>query len=105
MTNCSQEQRSAASAIQGLGPIIATPGDEAHALAIALHAEAVPIVLDFVEPLGARRHGFAGARDAELEFGHSLNVLTRGRRSSAPVCVQKVEYGIRHFAELDESSA
>ena len=54
------------------GPVIAATGDQARAVAIALHAKAVAVVLHFMEPFGTGRYDLAGGRDAEFElgFGH-----------------------------------
>ncbi len=35
------------------GPVVAATGDQPHAVAIALQPEAVSVVLDLVEPVGA----------------------------------------------------
>ena len=51
---------------EALGPIVAAAGDQPHVMAVPLDAKPVAVILDFVEPLGAGRHGFAGGRNTEL---------------------------------------
>jgi hypothetical protein len=41
---------------------------------VALYAEAVAVVLHFVEPFGAGRHGLAGRGEAELKTGHGPKI-------------------------------
>jgi hypothetical protein len=47
------------------GPVIAAARDQAHAITVTLRVEAVAVILDFMEPLRACGHGFAGRRDAK----------------------------------------
>jgi hypothetical protein len=44
-------------------------GDQPDAIAVAFYPEAVAIIFDLVEPVGAAGNGFAGGRDAELVLG------------------------------------
>jgi hypothetical protein len=52
------------------GPVMAAAGDQPHAVAVTFYAEAVPVVLDLMEPVGAGGHGFGGGGNAELVLGH-----------------------------------
>jgi hypothetical protein len=50
-----------------LRPVVATLTDQAHAIAVALNAEAIPVVFYFMEPLGAGRNGLAKRWKAKLK--------------------------------------
>jgi hypothetical protein len=59
---------------EALGPIIAAARDQPDAIAVTLDAKAIPVIFDFVKPLGACRHGFSEGGQAELEFGHGTDI-------------------------------
>jgi hypothetical protein len=54
---------------EAIGPIITATGDQPDAVAIALDAQTISVVFDFVESLGAGGHNLADDRNAELELG------------------------------------
>ena len=55
-----------------VGPVVAAPRDQAHAVAVALHAETVAVILDLVKPLRTGRDFDSGGWKAELEgAGHA----------------------------------
>ena len=56
------------------GPVIAVAGEQPHAVAVPLNAEAVAIIFHFMEPIGAGRHGLAGRGKAELKTGHGPKI-------------------------------
>jgi hypothetical protein len=74
-------ERSLGDPREALRPVIATTGDQPDPVAVTLHSEAVTVIFDFVEPLGAGRHDLSGGRDAELELGHGRKI-----RSDQPEC-------------------
>lgn len=49
------------------GPIVAPARDQAHAVAVALQAEAIPVVFYLVKPIGAVRDCCALGRQAKLK--------------------------------------
>jgi len=49
------------------GPIVPAARDQAHAVAVALQPEAIAVILDLVEPVGAVRNADGLGRDAELK--------------------------------------
>ena len=54
-----------------LGPVVAAARDQAHAVAVALQAEAVAVVFDLVKPHRGGRDGVADRGQAELDFGRA----------------------------------
>jgi hypothetical protein len=52
-------------------------GNQPYAVAVAFYAEAVSVIVDFVNPLGARGHDLADGGDAELELGHGSEIGSR----------------------------
>jgi hypothetical protein len=50
-----------------LGPVVTAPGDQADAVAVAFQAEAIAVVLDFVEPVRTNRDAGRFGGDAELK--------------------------------------
>jgi hypothetical protein len=46
---------------------VLTPGDQAHAVAVALQREAVTVILDLVEPVSAGRDGGGFGGEAKLK--------------------------------------
>ena len=75
MTRDGVRSRLAASTIQGeaIRPVKAAPGEQAHALAVALDDQAVAVVLDLVKPVGAVRNLSSARRDAGFKrrFTHA----------------------------------
>src|SRR4051812_47298493 len=58
-----------------LRPVMAVPGDQPHAFALALDAQAVAVIFDFVNPVGISRHGLCRRGQAELErFQHGQQI-------------------------------
>jgi hypothetical protein len=55
-------------------PVIAVAGEQTDAIAVPLDAEAITVVLHFMEPFGAGRHGLAGRGEAELKTGHGPKI-------------------------------
>jgi hypothetical protein len=54
------------------GPIISASSDERHTIAIALHTQAITVILDFVKPLRAGGNLYSFRRNAELKrFKHA----------------------------------
>jgi hypothetical protein len=49
------------------GPVIAVPGEQAHPIAVPLYAEAITVVLHFMEPIGAAGNCRGLGRQAKLE--------------------------------------
>jgi hypothetical protein len=52
---------------EALCPIVSASGNQPHPITVALHAQAVAIVLDLVDPVGPVRHGGPARRETELE--------------------------------------
>ena len=69
MTNELLRLRSAASDDQRIpiAPVVAVAGPQPHALAVALNDQAIAVVLDFVDPLGAVGNLGAAGRNAGFE--------------------------------------
>jgi hypothetical protein len=64
------------------GPIVASARDQAHAVSIALQAEAVAIVFYFMKPIEAVRDRNALRRQAELKgMRHRAQISIRRRTS------------------------
>jgi hypothetical protein len=61
------------------GPVMAAAGNQADPVALALDPEAVPVILDFVEPLSPDRYDRADGGNAELELGHGSEIGGRRR--------------------------
>jgi len=67
MTNCLLDDPGIA-----LGPVITVPGEQPHAIAVALQAQPIAVVLDFVKPFGTKGDLGGPGGDAKLKFaGHS----------------------------------
>src|SRR5436309_1740227 len=67
-----------------LGPVISVTRDQPDPIAIALDTQAVAVEFDFMKPILARGHGFAGRRQAELELGHGPKIgISAGNCESA----------------------
>ena len=77
MTKDGVRSRLAATTIQGeaIRPVKAAPGEQAHALAVALDDQAVAVVFDLVQPVVTGGDLGPTGRDAGLE-----NVLTHGAK-------------------------
>jgi hypothetical protein len=63
-------QRSLDDPGKALGPVVAVADEQLNGLAIALDAEAVAVIFDFVDPVGAGSDRFGGGRQAEFERGN-----------------------------------
>ena len=50
-----------------IGPVVAAPGNQPHAVAIALQPEAVAVVLHLLEPLRADRDDGRSGGEAEIK--------------------------------------
>lgn len=60
---------------EALRPVMAGPGDQPHGFALALDAQAVAVIFDFVNPVGTSRHGLCRRGQAELErFQHGQQI-------------------------------
>src|SRR6185437_1787535 len=57
-----------------VGPIVTAARDQPHAIAVALQAEAVTVVFDLVNPVGAGGHDLTDRGQAELEWGHGRDI-------------------------------
>jgi hypothetical protein len=55
-----------------LRPVIAAARDQPDVLAVALHPQAVAVVLHFVEPVGTVGDGSGSGGDAELKHGDKI---------------------------------
>ena len=92
MANCCSRFFGAASTIQGvsLGPVVPVAGEETHGLALALDAQAIAVIFDFVDPVRPGRHHLGGGRQAEFESGkHGVEIeivvlIRKGRLVTAP---------------------
>ena len=59
---------------------VAAARDQAHAIAVTLHAKPIAVIFDFVKPVRAGRQGFAELAQAELERRHDLEIGAEGRK-------------------------
>ncbi|GGI33006.1 hypothetical protein GCM10010987_72240 [Bradyrhizobium guangdongense] len=73
-------QRGLGNLRKAVGAVMAIPGYEPHGAAVALDAQAITIVLDLVEPVGAVRHGLGSGWQAELEDAGRENAIVTGPR-------------------------
>jgi hypothetical protein len=56
-------------------PVMAVARDQSHPLVLADDDQAATVAFDFMEPFGARRHGFAGGRKAgRISASHGLHI-------------------------------
>ena len=80
--------------IDAIAAGLAAAGGQPDAVAVPLNAKAVPVILHFVEPVGASRHGLSNRRNAEFEAGHGAKIV-RAERQHAPRCsrLTKIESG------------
>src|SRR4029077_19707711 len=60
-------QRSLGDPWIALGPVVAVAGDQPHAIAVALDAQAIAVIFDFVKPVRARWNLYSSGRHAELK--------------------------------------
>lgn len=88
--------------------LMAILSDQPHGLALALDAQVIAVVLDFVEPVVADGNGFGGRWQAELErVGQSGDSAGSARRSPLVLgqlfrdllAVQRVE-GLAELAQF-----
>ena len=62
---------------EAVGEVVAVPGYEAHAVAVAMGDDAKTIVLDLVNPTGAARRLFGRTGQARLKSGLGRSARTR----------------------------
>jgi hypothetical protein len=61
------------------GPVVAALGNQADVVAVPFQPEAIAVILNLVEPICPGGHGFAGCRQAKLEFVHVGKIGARRR--------------------------
>nr|WP_312016792.1 hypothetical protein [Bradyrhizobium japonicum] len=60
---------------EAVRPVVAVLGEQPNVALFALDAQAVAVILDFVDPVGAGRHHLGGRGQAELKrFRHSRQI-------------------------------
>ena len=69
---------------ESIAPVVAVAGPQPHALAVALDDQAIAVVLDLVDPLGAVGNGFGAARDARFKRGFEHGRLDSRRLQVSP---------------------
>ncbi|WFU14382.1 hypothetical protein [Bradyrhizobium sp. CB3481] len=69
---------------KSITPIVAVAREQPHSLALALDDQAIAIMLDFVDPLGAGWHRLSRSRNARFKrrLRHAGKIGTLGRNAS-----------------------